>query len=499
MFVPTPPPQMAQMLADVAAGLLAQVDSFDDRVRALNEARERKDPLAWMKAAMPHAYRLPFCALHEYIVETRAERKHGLEAPRGHAKTAIGCVGLALYLGLEEHDRFDYFLNVQGSEPKALAVNLAIRLELEQNDVLRAVYGDLIGPDKWTDSLFVLKTGVVYQAASTGQKLRGTNYRLRRPNWVRLDDAYEDEDINNPDSTAKKNAWIESTLEPMLAKDRPTAYCFQGTAINDVDGLRALEEAAKDPQSGVKFKRFAAFDEAAGTVLWPELLSLEGWLRLRNEPGRSPTIFAREYLNERRDEASAIVKPSWLQGWEFDPAALKFDRDHKLLGVYLLVDPSIGKKVENDPTAMCLMLRSKYADAHSVDSWIMALVNERLTLHERITEMQRLIDAQPRERRVTTVRIEAVAGFKDFAAEAARKLRGAGVEEVDQVADKISVLESKSWHFQNRKVHISTGVPKNLRDTLYNQLTVNHPPHDDLRDAVLLGLEGGVKDWSQFL
>lgn len=490
---------LAKLVSQLAEGLLVQEDPFKDRVRALQEARERKDIKAWLKAAMPRTYRLPFCELHDYIVETRNEPEHALEAPRGHAKTAMGCAGIPLYQALEEPQLFDYYLNVQGSEGKALALNLGIKLELEQNDVLREVYGDQVGPDKWTDGLFVLKNGVVFHAVSTGQKLRGTNYRLRRPNWVRLDDAYEDDDIHNPEQTAKKNDWIESTLQPLMAADRPTAYCHQGTAINDTDALRKFEERAKlDPK--IKFRRFAAFDEKTKTSLWPELKSYEDWQRKRAAPGTNPTIFAREYLNERRDDASAIVKPSWLRGWEFDPNTLKFDgREHRLLAARLLVDPSIGQKVENDATGMAVMLKSQMKDAESADYWIMRLDNERISLHERVQLIQTIVTKPPRGYKINVCRIEGVAGFLDFVAEARRRVRGVGIEEVEAKKDKIAHLESKSWNFQNGKVHISTDIPQIMRDELFNQLTVNHPAHDDLRDAVLFGIDEGAKTWGDFL
>lgn len=501
---------LAQILGDVSEQMLVQVDPIEDRIKALNEAREIKDPVEkikrWLRAAMPRTYGLPFCPLHDYLIETRHEPEHGVEAPRGHAKTSIGCSGIPIYQSLEEPDTFDYYLNVQGSEPKALSLNLGIKLEFEQNPVLRAVYGDQIGNDKWTDSLFVLKKGIVFHAVSTGQKLRGTNYRLRRANWVRLDDAYEDEDIHNPESTQKKNDWIESTLQPMMAMDRKTAYGHQGTAINDVDALRKFEERAKlDPR--VKFRRFAAYDVATKTALWPELRSFDEWTAKRDAPGTNPTIHAREYLNERRDEASAIVKPSWLHGgnlakpaWEFDPSTLRFDgREHRLLGVRLIIDPSIGKNEKSDLTGAVVMLKSMMKEAKSADYWILKIINARLSLNERILMIQDLVDQPPRNFKLTEGRIEAVAGFLDFLAEAKRRVRGLGINDAPAKKDKIAHLESKSWNFQNGKVHISTDIPTALRTEAYNQLTVNFPTHDDVRDAILHGIDEGVTNWGQIL
>jgi hypothetical protein len=504
---------ISQLLAEVAEGIMVEDDPFEKRVEELERALAMPRTgtarvKAWLKALMPRTYRLAFCELHDYLIETRHETEHGLEAPRGHAKTAIGCAGLPMYIALEEPDKFDYFLNVQGTEPKALSLNLGMKLEFEQNDLLRHYYGNMIGGDKWTDGIFVLKTGHVFHAVSTGQRLRGTNYRLRRANWCRLDDAYEDDDIHNPEQTEKKNDWIESTLQPMLAQDRPTAYGFQGTAINDVDGLKKMEQKAEADKTGrIKFRRFCAYGkfnedkqwEDTPAVLWPELRSREAWKEKATAPGVNPTIHAREYLNDRRDDASAIVKPSWLRGWEFDPGKLHFDRDHKLLAVRLIIDPSIGKNEENDPTGMVVLLKSITRESKAADYWVIHIVNERLSLFERCQKMQALVDHPPLGHKIQQARIEDVAGFGDFYAEAKRKVKGVGITNTPKKLDKIAHLESKSWNFQNGKVHISTGIPKLDRTALYNQLTVNHPTHDDVRDALLHGIDEGVASWGDFV
>jgi hypothetical protein len=494
MIQPPNSGSLAQMFAQLAAGLEAPQDPLEDRVAAARAAAARKDILGWGKAVMPGRFHLPYCGeMHGYFVKIRHEPLTDTEAPRDHAKTAIKCNLIPLFQALEEPELFDYYLNIQATMPKALAVNLGIKLELEQNEVLREVYGDQVGADKWTDQLFVLKNGVVFHAVGAGQSIRGTNYRLRRPNYAIGDDLYDEEHINNPEATLKINSWFWSTVYPMMAEDRRTSVHVQGTAINDADLLKELST-----KPGVVYKHFAAIDDTARTALWPELKTYAQ--RCAQRDLMPSVIFAREYQNERRDDSSSIVKASWLQGWEFDPASLKFDgRTNRLLAVFLPVDPSIGAKVENDKTGMAVILKTQRSDARGADYWITHLVNEHLSLDARILRMQEIIDRQPAGMKVTKARIEAVAGFKDFAAEARRRLTGAGVEEVNVVKDKISVLESKSWHFENKKVHVSTAIPKALRDELFYQLTVNHPQNDDLRDAVLLALDSSSKQWGEFL
>ncbi len=475
--------------------LLARADKAE-------RCAKRKDILGWLRAVNPVIYHLTFCELHDYQVATRYEPEAGIEAPRYHAKTAIGCSGIPLFLAYEEPDTYDYFLNVQANEKKALAVNLGIKLEVEQNEVLRLVYGDQVGRDKWTDFLFVLKSGVVFQAATMGQSLKGTNYRLRRPNYVILDDAYDDEDITNLESTMKKNDWVESTLEKMLANDRPSVWRWQGTAVNDADGLKKMEERSKVPGSRVKFRRFAAygtFDADGkwiddGSVLWPALRDHDGWTAKQTAPGVNQTIFNREIKNIRGGDSEAVVHKEWLESpnWEYDPDVdIRFGVDHVLLAVIICCDPSVGKHDENDPTGFVVLLKTQRMDGSLPVYWIDAARNERLSPQARIDQIKAWLKEYRRRfpnANAFEVRVETVAGFSDFGDQVAASV-DAPVEAIPQTKDKLAHLGSKAILIQNRRVRLNKRIDGILKTTIKYQFTTNHPTHDDLRDAALIGFD----------
>lgn len=455
------------------------------RVALAKKYAAAKDVLNWGKTLFPHKFYLPFCKeLHGYFVDIRNEPLTGTEAPRDHAKTAIKCVLIPLFQALEETESYDHYLNVQSTAPKSVAVNVAIKHELENNLVLRDLYGDQVGRDKWTEGQFALSNGVVFTAASAGQSIRGLQYLNRRPSYIIVDDLYDDEDINNPDSTEAKNRWFWSALYPARSESRKTSVHVQGTAINQEDLLFQWKET-----KGVRYKTFASVkDWDKGVVLWPELKSFDE--RKIQRSLMPSVIFAREYQNERRDDASSIVKRAWLKGWEYDPENLELEKQgHSLIAVLLCVDPSIGKDKQDDFTGIVLMLVTQWADSRGMEFWIEGLWNEHLTLNERVLKMQSISDGRPSKRPITGAPIEAIAGFKDFAAEVKRRTT-LPVKEISVVKDKISNLESKSHFFETGKVHISRRITKELRDQLEYQLTTNYPKNDDLRDAVLLGLDG---------
>lgn len=462
------------------------------RAELAKRAAADKDILTWGKYLFPHKFYLPFChELHGYFVTIRNEELTGTEAPRDHAKTAIKCVLIPLFQALEEPQTFEHYLNTQATAPKALAVNTSIKHELENNLILHHLYGNQVNHDRWTDAQFMLKNGVIFTAVSTGQSIRGINYLSKRPDYILVDDLYDDEDINNPESTEQKNQWFWSSLYPARAEARRSSVHVQGTAINQHDLLYQWQKT-----KGVKYKSFAAVkDWDKGVVLWPELKSFDE--RKAQRELMPSVIFAREYQNERRDDASSIVKRAWLQNWEYDPTTLDFDKPgHSLLAVVLAIDPSIGEKNQNDYTGIALILISQWADSRGVEFWIEELWNEHLTLNERVLKMQAIADARPARRKITEARVEAIAGFKDFASEAKRRTNMT-VKQIDVVKDKITNLENKSHFFERGKVHISKNIPKTLRDELLYQLTTNYPKFDDLRDAVLLGIgDTGAGVWN---
>lgn len=495
---PAPAQTQGNRRAEAKSDPLLDTLTFEQKVELLMQARvelarkcaSEKDILGWGKAVMPQKFHLGYCAeLHNYFVSIRHDEFTDTEAPRDHAKTTIKCNLIPLFQALEEPNLFDYYLNVQATLPKALAVNLAIKLELEQNPVIRRLYGNQVGKDKWTDQLFVLKNGVVFHSVGAGQSIRGTNYRNRRPNYCIVDDLYDEEDINNADSTIKKNEWFWSTLFPMMAEDRKSSLHLQGTAINNEDLLKQLANRV-----GIKYRSFKTIiSDSAKLVLWPELKSYAQRVLQRNI--MPAIIFEREYQNDRRDDASSIVKSSWLETWEYDPVDLKFDHRLMYVGGILGIDPSIGQKEENDPAGYVFVLKAQRNDGSLPVYYIEGITNKCMTLQERIDKAKEYCTGRPNERPATKVRVETISGFKDFGDLVASNV-AVGCDLVDKVPDKITNLEKKSHYFQNHRVFLNRNIDEFLKKEIKHQLTTNHPRHDDIRDALLLALDDESALWT---
>ena len=462
-------------------------------------AAEKRDILLWGQAVFVEKFNLPYCReLHEYFVEIRGDEFTSTKAPRNHAKTAIKCFLIPIFQALYEPETFRHYLNVQATDRKALAINTSIRDELTNNQILMNLVGNMTG-DRWSDQQFVLKNGVAFTAVSAGQSIRGINYKQMRPDYLIVDDLYNEEDINNVESTEKKNEWFWSSLYPARSRSRRCSVHVQGTAINQHDLLTKLEQ-----DTTVKSRTFKAItDWDKKKVLWPELNTFESLMVDQTRMGTH--IFMRELQNEPRDEASAIIKRAWLYppggaSWEYEPHELEANlRDGRsnlfVSAVTIGNDPSIGKDSESDATGTALVIETQYHDGSGHDYWIEALWNERISLNERVQQLQKISSARTGMRAVTRVRIEAIAGFNDYADEVIRRTN-LPVQRVDWVKDKITNKENKSHYFQNGKVHLNARIEQSLKDLLVDQLTSNHPKHDDLNDAVLLCLDDQQAVWN---
>jgi hypothetical protein len=97
------------------------------------------------------------------------------------------------------------------------------------------------------------------------------------------------------------------TLLPMHA----TRILILGTTIHAADLLQRLSPRAGlpvgSPVHGFAWRRFPALDERNGTALWPSRHSYAELLALRDA---EPVMFAREYMNDPRDERTTYFPRS---------------------------------------------------------------------------------------------------------------------------------------------------------------------------------------------
>jgi hypothetical protein len=131
---------------------------------------------------------------------------------RGGAKSTTAEEAILIKAAFRE---IKNYLIVGATKDRAYERLHAIRHEVEQNERLAEIFGDLQGPT-WGDGELVLSNGVRLLAMGKGQSLRGVKYLDARPDGVFGDDLEEKEDVRTPEARKRTSDWFLFDLLPAL-------------------------------------------------------------------------------------------------------------------------------------------------------------------------------------------------------------------------------------------------------------------------------------------
>lgn len=466
--------KIKSQLAVIEKALKKGLISYDDADQLLEELQFNQrlsDILQWGKYYFPDKFNLPFCyELHDYLVSIHESSYTSTLAPRGYAKTAIMCFLIPIYNALNFPDKYQHFLNIQATSTKAVTVNIAIRDELETNELIIHDYG-VMQSEKWTEKQFVLTNGVIFTAIGAGDSVRGIQYRNKRPDYVIIDDLYDDDDAANIERIRKKNRWIWSSIYKAMAKDadnKKTAMHILGTAMHRTDILHQLK--TRDGWKWRKFQGVKNWDKK--TVLWPEVETFEKLMRDKYNMGT--VAFNREIQNDCTSDEEAKVKSAWIKLYNGT-----IPEEEEVEWIRCGVDPAVGDKRENDYTAKAWVIKTSLGNYY-----VAGATNDKFNFKKNMEHIKTLHKIYEFD----AVFIESIGAFQYFADELVRTT-DLPIRKVTHVKEKLARLEAQSVKFENGKVFISEDIDEEIRETLIDQITTNNPPHDDIRDAVLLCLE----------
>lgn len=287
--------------------------------------------------------------------------------PRGFSKTTL-TVGLCL----REILVFKTFLVYISKSATHAEMQLGnIRAELEENELLRAGYGNLVpsrsDSEKWSAGQLVLLNGSILVARGRGGQVRGLNYRGRRPNKIVLDDVEDDGSAESETMrTATKN-WFYSAVEKagqlmegMLGKQEaqePLHIINLGTLLG-ADCL--MMTLAKDPKfSTIQFG--AKLPD--GQMLWAFKMSAETYEKERNRHRRLGMLasFTREMDSAIRISDDTLFPSVFI----YQPTTRA-----DLANVALAMDPAISKDKKADHAALVVAGRRASDGAlWALDEW----------------------------------------------------------------------------------------------------------------------------------
>ena len=373
-----------------------------------------------------------------------------------------------------------------------------IKNELEYNELLRGIYGDLTPADeqrgkKWTNRHFETTNGVNLIARGA-KKGRGVKVKGQRPTKAVIDDAEDDEMVRNPVLRAKFHDWLYNVLIPSLDSERGKVKMI-GTALHDLAEIVQFYE-----QFGGIFRR--AIEN--GKPLWPARWSAEKLEAKRKEIGSR--AFLREFMQQSTPDEEAGVKREWIEKAHYVTLPL----EHGFTGV-IYIDPQAGESALADEFAITVL----YRERQTVHRFVVEQVAGR---ESQLEQAKDIVRAWQRHRRiVNVVGIECVlnqtAVWQNLVDWKARKInfntpttpQAERIEEDDRNIpickwspkgkDKLARLQMFEPDFERGEVHLRPEMIELQNQIMF--LETGNLDHDDRVDSLTgaLELSGSRGSW----
>ncbi len=280
-------------------------------------------------------------ALGEFHVELMSYVDHNkvaLACPRNHSKTTVLSFFYTLFCLCEQVHR--QIVIVGHSLTKTTETLDKVRTELEENESIRATYGNLVGNKKWTNDCLLLANKTAVMARGYGQSLRGTNL-LGRPTLVICDDLEDDEQVLNDERRKKFEQWFFGVVRPALAHPDTSQMVMVGTLLHPEAFLTRMTNGEFPGWETKVYKALNVQEDGSFKSLWPERFSAETLLSERDTMG--PLYFAHEYQNEPISDADRVFYEDWIKYFkEVRPGC----------SVFVTCDPALTTKNSSDYTAI---------------------------------------------------------------------------------------------------------------------------------------------------
>ena len=431
--------------------------------------------------------------------------RRAVAAPRGHAKSTTLTFKGTMHAVLYGYKHYPIILSDSSDQAEGFLEN--IRVEFEENGLIREDFGDLQGK-VWRNNVILTASGIKVEAIGSGKKIRGRKHRNWRPDLLVLDDIENDENVRTPEQRLKLSNWFNKAVSK--AGDDYTDIVYIGTLLH-YDSL--LAHTLSNPgYKSIKYKAVLAFSDAedlwkqwediytdlsndsheedaraffevhreemlAGTkVLWEEKLSYYDLMKMRVDEGEAS--FNSEEQNEPINPDDCLFQEEWLD--YYNEAEVDFkDRNFIFFG---FVDPSLGKTKHSDFSAILTLAKHKatgYMYVYDADI-------------ERRHPDRIIADILEKERRL---RRDFGRGYKKFGCETVqfqwflkeelvKASAKAGlylpVEEVPQTADKVLRTQTMQPDIKNKYIKFSRRHKRLLEQLLQFPMGA----HDDGPDAL---------------
>lgn len=423
---------------------------------------------------LSHYLTLPAAAFHQELLLLLGDWRYrflNIIGFRGSGKSSFASLALPLWATLNGKAKFVIPFSDTAVQARLTIAN--IRYELENNEKIKMVYGDVSAgiskQTEWTQHNLLLANGARIMSRSRGQRIRGLRHLQYRPDLVIIDDPEELEKVQKKEYRDKTERWLRSEVIPAIEESHARLI-----VVGNVLHTDALMARLKNDQ--IFIHREYPLVDANGNVAWLGKYSTKEALAMQEKKvGR--TAWLREYLLKVVPPEGQEVKEEWVQFYDDLPR----DPEGKTISVLATgvgVDLAISKQQTADFTTMvsgasCLV--------NSMPKLFILPnpTNERFSFHETIQAMKNTYQA------VSVIAhpsffIEDVA-YQRAAIEEAQK-NGISARPMKAGQDKRARLRTAAVFIQNGTVLFPR---RGCEDLLAQLLGFGVEEHDDLVDALV--------------
>lgn len=330
------------------------------------------DPFAFGEYVFGHAPAKHHMELIDFILERLEKRENAvILEPRGHAKTTWANTIFLSWL-VAKHPNIRVGL-ISNTAKQANAFSRAIRWTFQSNEMFHEVFGNLVGPSKWTDVEWIQKDSDLHGTKDVTMYSAGVGGPIisKRFDLILCDDILDKENTANPEQMAKVDEWFWKTLKPCLAPGG--SIIVIGTRWADGDLYQRLIEEKRWPSlvRGAIYYEPDDKERKRPKALWPELWDLAKLEAERRDMGTA--MFACSYLNDISGlMAGNVFRREWFQYFRELPK----DRTYRYK---MGVDLASSEKQEADYTARVVI-----AEDEDMNVYVLSVFRDKIeTGHRR--------------------------------------------------------------------------------------------------------------------
>ncbi len=193
-----------------------------------------------------HCYR-PFGDVHDKIfsvLDDDTKKLALLVCPRGFGKTTLS--GLVFPAKKALFREAHYIIYISCTATKAVNDVQTLAKELQDNELIRKVFGDLKG-FRWREGSgeIELSSDIKIEAKGAGQQIRGIKFGKYRPDLIIIDDLEDPEEVRSEERRKELKKWFFSDMLNSINLDE-TRVLMLGTILHEDSLIQNIIDESKE-------------------------------------------------------------------------------------------------------------------------------------------------------------------------------------------------------------------------------------------------------------